>query len=84
MKKIISLLLVLAMALTLVACGGKTEAPAKPESKYINYAAFSLYFVSVYHRKTALATGFPVFFFQNRRVNLYNLESFPLLKHPIL
>ena len=28
MKKLISLLLVLAMALTLVACGGKTEAPA--------------------------------------------------------
>ena len=29
MKKIISLRLVLAMALTLVACGGKTEAPAE-------------------------------------------------------
>ena len=29
MKKLISLLLVLAMALTLVACGGKTEAPAE-------------------------------------------------------
>ena len=32
MKKIISLLLVLAMALTLVACGGKTEAPAATEA----------------------------------------------------
>ena len=32
MKKIISLLLVLAMALTLVACGGKTEAPAETEA----------------------------------------------------
>ena len=32
MKKIISLLLVLAMALALVACGGKTEAPAAPEA----------------------------------------------------
>ena len=29
MKKLISLLLVLAMALSLVACGGKTEAPAE-------------------------------------------------------
>ena len=32
MKKIISLLLVLAMALTLVACGGKTEAPAETQA----------------------------------------------------
>ena len=32
MKKLISLLLVLAMALTLVACGGKTEAPAATEA----------------------------------------------------
>ena len=32
MKKIISLLLVLAMALSLVACGGKTEAPAATEA----------------------------------------------------
>ena len=32
MKKIISLLLVLAMALTLVACGGKTEAPAETKA----------------------------------------------------
>ena len=32
MKKIISLLLVLAMALTLVACGGKAEAPAATEA----------------------------------------------------
>ena len=32
MKKLISLLLVLAMALTLVACGGKTEAPAETEA----------------------------------------------------
>ena len=32
MKKLISLLLVLAMALTLVACGGKTEAPAETQA----------------------------------------------------
>ena len=32
MKKLISLLLVLAMALTLVACGGKTEAPAETKA----------------------------------------------------
>ena len=32
MKKIIALLLVLAMALTLVACGGKTEAPAETQA----------------------------------------------------
>ena len=32
MKKIISLLLVLAMALTLVACGGKAEAPAETQA----------------------------------------------------
>ena len=32
MKKIIALLLVLAMALSLVACGGKTEAPAATEA----------------------------------------------------
>ena len=32
MKNLISLLLVLPMALTLVACGGKTEAPAAPEA----------------------------------------------------
>ena len=32
MKKLISLLLVLAMALTLVACGAKEEAPAAPEA----------------------------------------------------
>ncbi len=32
MKKIISLLLVLAMALSLVACGGKTEAPAETKA----------------------------------------------------
>ena len=32
MMKIIALLLVLAMALSLVACGGKTEAPAATEA----------------------------------------------------
>ena len=32
MKKLISLLLVLAMALTLVACGAKEEAPAATEA----------------------------------------------------
>ena len=32
MKKLISLLLVLAMALTLVACGGKTEAPTETQA----------------------------------------------------
>ena len=32
MKKIIALLLVLAMALSLVACGGKAEAPAATEA----------------------------------------------------
>ena len=39
MKKIISLLLVLAMALTLVACGGKTEAPAATEAPKAEAAA---------------------------------------------
>ena len=34
MKKILALLLVLAMALSLVACGGKTEAPAESASEY--------------------------------------------------
>jgi len=45
---------------------------------------FFFAFVSVYHTKTPLATGFALFFFQIDRVILYNLESFPLLKHPIL
>ena len=39
MKKLISLLLVLAMALTLVACGGKTEAPAATEAPKAEAAA---------------------------------------------
>ena len=39
MKKIISLLLVLAMALTLVACGGTTEAPAATEAPKAEAAA---------------------------------------------
>ena len=54
MKKIISLLLVLAMALTLVACGGKTEAPAEtqaaapaaPEAPAAEAAAGSVYYLN--------------------------------------
>ena len=34
MKKILSLLLVLAMALSLVACGGNAEAPAAEAAEY--------------------------------------------------
>ena len=39
MKKIISLLLALAMALTLVACGAKEEAPAATEAPKAEAAA---------------------------------------------
>jgi hypothetical protein len=55
-----------------------------PQLECANEGAFSFRFVPVYHRKNGLATGFAGFFFPFSRVNLYNLESFPLLKNPIL
>ena len=55
-----------------------------PQLKYAKIRAFSLCFVPVYHRKNPHATVFAGIIFKKYRANLYNLESFPLLKYTIL
>ena len=70
MKKLISLLLVLAMALTLVACGGKTEAPAATEAPKAEAAAPAAPAAEV----TTYDVGVAIYQYNDNFMTLYRQE----------